>query len=725
MAEHAYETTEPIERPEDKAAAREAARVKGVLQGIIDRLSEEAQSRVGKRKNIEQRWLANLLQYAGEYDEETLRKLKDKKRSKLFINITRPKTNAAEARLSDMLFPTDDKNWGIRPTPNPQLSDQAKTSSIQVPTDAPGPEQMAAMAAKQSGDEARAVLDEAKRRAEAMEREIEDQLRESNYNIECRRVIRDACQLGVGILKGPVAADRVKRSWSEVEKDDPVTGEKVKVYALGTITDPRPYFYRCDPWGFFPDPDARTVEEDESFFERHLLNKKNLKALARRPGFDPEAIGRLLKAGPKEAAPQYVNDLRNLTGADVSSGDGWFQVWEYRGPLTVEEIEDICTCIGQESPIEDGDDTRELVEMQAVVWFCDGEILKFGIHHLDSGEPIYSVFSIDKDEVSILGSKGIPAQIEHSQKALNSAWRMMMDNAGISTGPQIVVDQSAVAPADGDPTFSPMKVWYKSAMAAGKNAFEVHNIDGHQAELANIIAMAQKFVDDETNMPVIAQGEQGAHVTKTAQGMALLMNSVNVVFRRIVKTFDDDLTVPSIRRIYDWNMQFSKKEEIKGDFEVDARGSSVLLVREFQAQNLLLMLTNFTVNPVLGPLTKVPQAYRLFVKSMMLAADEVVKTDDEIAQDLQAQKEQGQMSPEAIKAQIEAAKLTEVRQAAILEAQTKISLAMIQRETAMMELAAKMNMNLDTLNMQLAKMRSDERVFASEAALKQRMGSGV
>ena len=37
-------------------------------------------------------------------------------RSTVFIGMTRQKTNSAEARLSDILLPTDDRNWGIQPT---------------------------------------------------------------------------------------------------------------------------------------------------------------------------------------------------------------------------------------------------------------------------------------------------------------------------------------------------------------------------------------------------------------------------------------------------------------------------------------------------------------------------------------------------------------------------------------------------------------------------------
>ena len=47
-------------------------------------------------------------------------------RSTVFIGMTRQKTNAAEARLADILLPTDDRNWGIQPTPDPELMGMSK-----------------------------------------------------------------------------------------------------------------------------------------------------------------------------------------------------------------------------------------------------------------------------------------------------------------------------------------------------------------------------------------------------------------------------------------------------------------------------------------------------------------------------------------------------------------------------------------------------------------------
>ena len=69
------------------------------LQGIIGRMEAEARKRVAKKQAIERRWIDDLLQYHGQYDTRTARKLEEAELSQLFINQTRTKTDAMSARL--------------------------------------------------------------------------------------------------------------------------------------------------------------------------------------------------------------------------------------------------------------------------------------------------------------------------------------------------------------------------------------------------------------------------------------------------------------------------------------------------------------------------------------------------------------------------------------------------------------------------------------------------
>lgn len=714
------------------------------LKGILGRLESEANSRVGKRQALEKRWIEDLEQYHGRYDEKTRKELENGAKSKLFINMTRPKTDAMSARLMDLLFPTDDRNWGIQPTPVPELTEAAQKAVAQERAIV---EQAKAEAEQQGGvtpdtqakvDEAKkaaaalqAAVEESRKRAELMEREIDDQLKESIYHAAMRDLLEDGCKLGTGVCKGPVTGDKVRKGWKKEQIPSPdgrigADGQPVMIegpgHKLEMSTGETPAMRYVDLWSFFPDMDARNIGESQGVFERHLMNKKKLRALAHLSGFEKDAIRKLITQNPSTAAPSYLADLRNLTETNTQVTNDLYHVWEYSGPIEAEDMRDIALAMGDEATLNDIAEVDPLTELNVVMWFCQGEVLKFAIYPFDSGECMYSVFNLARDEASIFGY-GIPAIMRDPQKSLNGGWRAMMDNAGLATGPQIVIAKGLIEPADGDWNLKPRKIWLsKEGLPQNHRAFDSFDIQMHQAELANIIVISQKLIDDMTAMPAIAQGDQGTGITKTAQGMALLMNSANVVFRRIVKNFDDDVTTPNIRRFYDWNMQFNPKEEIKGDYNVDARGSSVLLVREMQAQNLMIIAIQLGAHPVYGPMLKNRDVLRMLFRAHMIPADEVVLTDDEIdAVLMDAAAQQAELAKAASSTEAEDRKIDAQIQISNADNDTKMKIATLNRETALIEMASRLNMNLDQLEgkLTLSKHQTDskERIFASEAAL--------
>lgn len=706
------------------------------MKEIVHTKASEAQRRVGLRQALEQRWIEDLEQYAGQYDSKTQTALNDGEKSKLFINLTQSKTDAMSARLMDLLFPTDDKNWGIQPTPVPELSEEVSTALARERELKTSEEAAVAAGAEVPPEQAKELselevhvkelqdrVDEARKRAEAMEREIDDQLKESNYHAAMRDLIEDACKLGTGVCKGPITGDKVRKGWKKRMVANVPGGQPVPVdeYELKMSVGEQPAMRYVDIWSFFPDMDARKIEESNGTFERHLMTPKMLRDFARLDGVDQNAVRKILVQKPAETAPSYLASLRNLKADLQQISNAFYHVWEYSGPLEPEEMRDLALAMGDEATVRDLGELDPLMEVHAVIWFCQGELLRFTIYPLDSNECMYSVFNLAKEEASIFG-KGIPAMMRDPQASLNAAWRAMMDNAGLATGPQIVIDRTIIEPANGSWELEPRKIWFaKKAIPREDRAFAAFNIDMHQEELANIIALSKQFIDDMTAMPALAQGEQGAGVTKTAQGMALLMNSTNVVFRRIVKNFDDDVTTPNIRRFYDWNMQFNPKKAIKGDYCIDARGSSVLLVREMQAQNLMMIAMQLGQHPVYGPMLKNRDVLRMLFKAHMIPADEVVLSDDEIDAVLA---DAAAAQSELVKAQEDEANLK--IQIANMNNDTKLKIANMNKETALITAATNANMSMDKIEAMLEKNRQDigskERSLAVETAMAAKTG---
>ena len=271
-------------------------------------------------------------------------------------------------------------------------------------------------------------------------------------------------------------------------------------------------------------------------------------------------------------------------------------------------------------------------EIEATVFFSGNNVIKVAINPMDSDDRPFAVFNWEKDESSIFGF-GVPCLMRSAQKVINASWRMMMDNAGLSVADQLVINKELLYPADGSWDMTPKKIWYlRDKTRSVQEAFSSFSTPSHQVELANIFGMARQLADEETNLPLIAQGEMGPHTTKTSSGMAMLMNSSNIVLRKAVKNWDDDITRPLITRFYDWNMQYNEKAEIKGDFSIEARGSGALLVREKQQENLMIYSNLSMAIPEFAKRRDWAELDREIAKSLEVPYDRITLGDEEIAE---------------------------------------------------------------------------------------------
>lgn len=200
-----------------------------------------------QRQPIVKRWTSDMYQYRNKYETEGGGK------SKVFVGYTRSKTDSWVAQMTDMLFPSDDKNYGISPTPVPSIANVAKQQDSADP-----------MTQAQINN-ARVIMQQAKERAEAMEKLIDDQLLECDYAQEARLCLHYAAVLGTGILRAPVVDVVDEKKWSEGE-----LGE------WGVSVNPKtiPVARLVLPWDFVPDMSAATLKDCQFVFERSFLTKR-------------------------------------------------------------------------------------------------------------------------------------------------------------------------------------------------------------------------------------------------------------------------------------------------------------------------------------------------------------------------------------------------------------------------------------------------------------------
>ena len=713
-------------------------------------------------------------------------------RSTVFIGMTRQKTNAAEARVADILLPTDDRNWGITPTPNPYLMNMLKderpatdagpvgqqmgqqqgmapppggmapppqggmapSQPTMAPPGIPAPPQpgmapeaptgLASMAMGPQGpqqvtdqagqpmrmkDIAREVMNLAKKKAEAMQREIEDQLTECDYNGELRKMLHDAAVFGTGVIRGPIVTNRTRKAWQ------PYTdAQGQQVHQIEIVEELAPASFRVDPHNVWPDPACgENIHHGKGIYEREQITAKQIRELAKQPGFMKAQLRKVLEEGPKRS--HTMEELRDDDQRDVARD--LYEMWTYWGEVEHDDLD---------AAGVDAGDKDELKSVSACVIIINSTVVKAFLNPLEGGDLPYDFYVWEKVANSVWGY-GIPYLMRSQQKVLNAAWRQMMDNAGVSSGPQIVMKPNVIQPADKQWQLSSRKIWYATDDVDDvSKAFATFEFNSHQAELSGIIKMATELVDQETGVPTILQGEKGA-APDTVGGMQMLMNSANVVLRRLVKQFDDMVTRPHIRRYYDYNMLYNEDEEVKGDFSINARGSSALLIRDIQNQAFLNLLAA-GANPIYGMYLDTEKLFRKALQAQHIDPTDVFKSEEEIEQIKEQQKAMANQPPPP-DPRIEAANLraqTDLQRAQMQnegdmaeiqarqvkmqqEAEIKMAELELTREIEMLKMSNAQNLSLEKIKAQLAdtaiKERGRKELFAAEQDLKMRMGSGI
>ena len=482
-------------------------------------------------------------------------------RSTVFNNITRPYVDSAAARVSDMLAPSDDRIFSLEPTPIPDLSfseDGAMSPEVYQ---------------KLSQDIAarREIAEKSCRRAQDR---IDDWLMKCQFNSELRKVIEDCAKIGSGVMKGPYPSRRKKHVVS-------YHGGEVRIAIEDAIV---PVSRRIDPWNLFPDPSCGEDIHNGSFiFERDYLSVRQLQDLIGQPGYLSDRINQVLSDGPSRTSMSA--DIRRRVE------DRRYEVWFYSGRIGKLDMEELYQ--------HGSDDDSSGPHANVVVTIVNDMIIKATSAYLDSGAFCYDLVTWQR-RVGMPWGIGIAKQINVPQRMVNGAIRNMSDNAALSSAPQIVRMRGVVEPADGIDNIVPRKVWWvdpNTPVDDIRKAFMAIQIPTMQQELLNIAQFALEQAETVTGMPMLMQGKLGAS-PGTVGGMEMLNNNASSVLRRIATLFDDGLTEPHIRRYYEWLLIYGDDEE-KGQFEIDARGSTSLVDRDVQ-RRAILSLGAVVTNPAYG-----------------------------------------------------------------------------------------------------------------------------
>ena len=716
-------------------------------------------------------------------------------RSTIFIRLTARYTDAAAAKLSEILLAPDDRSFKISPTPVPDLI-KAKGDNSHVFHDglggnpvplfrplkpgeqppqpangnAPAPNVMASalppgMAAPAPGapaappqpgapapaaatspialsagagqpqpanplqpppgqapltvkDLAEEALELAEEKAKRAEDRIYGWMVKSQYRAECRKAIFDGARLGTLVLKGPFP--KPKRVMALVGAEDGQGEAELQIKE-----DINPSVKWVSPWNIFPDPACgENIHEGDYLLELDHLSDKGVRELEKTPGYIRSQIARVLEAGPPENEKTEGERAGNPT---EKNRKGRYEVWYFYGALKLKDFRALCTA-GYPA-----DDVRKMLAgvpkdaklVYAIVTLIGDTVVRAALNPLDTGSFPYHSMPWQRRAGHWAGI-GVPEQIRAPQRIVNGATRGMMDNAGLTAGPQVVIDKGSIMPADNEWGLVPLKIWYRKADSTvndNRQAFTIYDIPSSTNDLKVIVDFGMQLAEESTSIPLITQGQSGQTTPETYGAAALQDTNANQLLRSIAECWDDNISEPLTRQFYEWLLlDPNVPDEDKGDFEIDAHGSVALVERAIQDQTIL-QLGSTAANPIYGIDPK-KWAEQLLKSKRLQASDFKYSEQDQQKLDSQppppapqvqaaqinsdtqlklgAMKQQGDQLSIASEEKIEQAAQTLEGQKAGVDATVRLHELQMRHQSAMLEYANRHQISLNEAKTQLA-----------------------
>ena len=450
-----FETDEVVaaESADDKLF--EASSVVGFVTSRFKR-AEDA------RQTDEDRWLRAYRNYRGLYGPDV--QFTDTEKSRVFVKVTKTKTLAAYGQIVDVLFGNNKFPLSVDPSilpdgvaeavhinldPNAAQAgdalsaltrdEPAKPYLIGPDTELRPGETMSDLKNRlgplkdkldpvsekivegQGTGQTTVTFHPAMVAAKKMEKKIHDQLQESGASVHLRSMAFEMALLGTGVMKGPFAVDKEYPNWDEEGNYDPL---------IKTV----PECSHVSVWDFYPDPEAKSMEEAEYTIQRHKMSRTQLRALKSRPYFMEDGIEQAISMGADYIQKSWEQTMED---EDVESPTERWEVLEFWGYVDAEILE--------ENGVKIPKEYRDMEELSCNVWVCNGEVLRFVLNPFKPTRIPYYATPYEHNPYSFFGV-GIAENMDDTQTLMNGFMRMAIDNAALSGNLIIEVDETNLVP---------------------------------------------------------------------------------------------------------------------------------------------------------------------------------------------------------------------------------------------------------------------------------------
>lgn len=544
-------------------------------------------------RNTQSGWSNQLIEalrvFNGQYGPSKLAEIKKFGGSAVYARITAQKCRAASSLLRD-IYLGQDQPWGLRPPKDPKVPPQVLASINQLVQSEqqmgqggrpPPPDQLAQRKTALLESAREAAKKKAHQQARASEDKVEELLREGGWYHALAEFLVDLPIFVFACIKGPVVKVMPKVTW-------PPGGGQPTVEQTPKMT-----WNRVSPFDLWWTPGVADVA-NANMIEKLRFTRAEINDLLDLPGYNHDEVRAVLDEYGRGGL--YDNwDTTDAERAVLESREN--PAWNRSGLISAMEFHgNVQGRVLQEYGLGVPDELRDY---NIEAWVIGTHVIKAHLSPSPRQRHPYFITSFEKVPGTPIGN-GLTDLLADIQEVANSSLRALVNNMSIASGPQVVVNDSRLAPEENGEELYAWKRWHVVDNPLGSNVGDPIKFFMPTSNAQSLIEVFQKFVDiadDVSAIPKYVGGQAGGGAGRTASGLAMLMGNASKILQTVSANIDGDVVEESLLQLSDLILLTDTSGLLTGEEEISVQGVNVAIQRETQRQRQIELLQH-TMNPV-------------------------------------------------------------------------------------------------------------------------------
>jgi hypothetical protein len=570
--------------------------------------------------------------FEGKYDASKLSQIQAFGGSEVYSRIVANKSRGATALLRDV-YMGPERPWSLRPVADPPIPPEIRTSILQLIATEVQTMQMAGQPVEENQVHMRYVgllhaAQQAARRnamtqATAAADKMDDILSAGGFYEAMGEFLQDLPLFPYAVLKGPVVRMVPRLTW--VNKRPSIQNKPVM------------FWERVNPFDIYWSPGASALS-DAAIIQRVRYTRADLNDLLGVPGYDEAAV--------RNALTDYAHGLREWLDApdpEQAINEGredpslnrsqYIEGIEFHGNVQGQTLLDE----GVNPKLVPDADREYMIQS----WVVGRWTIKTQINPSPRQRHPFFLTSFEKVPGTIAGHS-LPDILEDIQEVANAAYRALVNNLSISSGPQVIVNDEMISPTENGDELYPWKRWHVQGDPLGNQREPVTFFQptSNTQELLGVINAMNVMADEQSAIPRYLTGESlSGGAGRTASGLGMLMNNAAKVLQTVAANVDTNVLEPLIEALYEMIMLTDTSDLLTGEEQIQVLGSKVSAQKETERQRQLQFL-QITANPIDGPIIGEMGRARLLraISEGMGLPDDIVPDDQTLQAQMDAQK---------------------------------------------------------------------------------------